>query len=409
MIYDYCIIGGGIAGLYCALKLIEKNSVLLCEKYSTLGGRVSTFYKNFYKGSIQYEEGAGRISSKHTLVINLIKKYNLTLIPISPELHYKQNGSTPITENLFEPALNIFFEPLHNLPESVLQKNTIRELLEEIHGKEKTDAYLNRFPYRAEVDVLRADVGLEVFRNEMGSHEGYYVVKEGLSALIKGMKEEFIHLGGKVANEYECINITKKQDTFVSEFLSGKNKKLIHINSEKVICALPSEALKKIPCFKNYQSLKYVKMEPLLRIYAEYPRPWFSGVGRIVTDTPIRYFLPMSGNLAMVSYTDSRDTEIYHKIIKSSSENALGSVIQKQLKELFPTIEIPNYRFFKTHYWKYGATYWLPGEYDVKKESLNSIKPFKSDLYVVGESFSLKQAWMEGSLEQCEVFFKTYM
>lgn len=405
MIYDYCIIGGGIAGLYCALKLIKNNSVLLCEKYSTLGGRVSTFHK----GKIQYEEGAGRISNKHVLVLDLIKKYNLTLIPISPELHFKQNGSTAITENLFEPALNAFFEPLHNLSKSVLQKNTLRELLEEIHGKEKTDAYLNRFPYRAEVDVLRADVGLEVFRNEMGSHEGYYVVKEGLSALIKCMKDEFIKKGGKVANEYECININNKEDNFVTEFLSGKNKKLIHIHSEKVICALPSEALKKLNCFKNYQSLKYVKMEPLLRIYAEYPTSWFSKIGRIVTEEPIRYFLPMNGSLAMVSYTDSRDTEMYHNIIKSSSENTLGLVIQKHLRELFPTIEIPNYRFFKTHYWKYGATYWLPGEYDVKKESLKSIKPFTSDLFVVGESFSLKQAWMEGSLEQCEVFFKTYI
>ena len=405
MIYDFCIIGGGIAGLYCALKLIKNKSVLLCEKYSTLGGRVSTFHK----GKIQYEEGAGRISNKHTLVLDLIKKYNLTLIPISPDLHYKQNGSTPITENLFEPALNAFLEPLHNLSKNVLQNNTLRELLEKIHGKAKTDDYLNRFPYRAEVDVLRADVGLEVFRNEMGSHEGYYIVKEGLSALIKCMKDEFIHLGGKVANEYECINIHNKENNFVSEFLSGKNKKLIHINSEKVICALPSESLKKLPCFKSYQSLKYVKMEPLLRIYAEYPTPWFSEEGRIVTERPIRYFLPMNGNLAMVSYTDSRDTKLYHKILKSSNENTLGLIIQKQLKELFPTISIPNYRFFKSHYWKYGATYWIPGDYDVKKESLKSIKPFKSHLYVVGESFSLKQAWMEGSLEQCELFFKTYM
>ena len=77
MIYDYCIIGGGIAGLYCAQKLIENNSVLLCEKYSTLGGRVSTYYNK--KESIQYEEGAGRISNKHTLVLDLVKKYDLRI------------------------------------------------------------------------------------------------------------------------------------------------------------------------------------------------------------------------------------------------------------------------------------------------------------------------------------------
>jgi hypothetical protein len=146
-------------------------------------------------------------------------------------------------------------------------------------------------------------------------------------------------------------------------------------------------------------------MEPLLRIYANYPTNWFKGLGRIVTDTHIRYFLPMANNLAMVSYTDSYDTDYYHSI---QDETVLGDIIQKDLKELFPEISIPNYTFFKTHYWKNGATYWLPNIYDVKKESSNSIKPFHCDLYIVGESFSLKQAWIEGALEQCEKFFDNY-
>ena len=148
-------------------------------------------------------------------------------------------------------------------------------------------------------------------------------------------------------------------------------------------------------------------MEPLLRIYASYPTNWFKGLGRIVTDTHIRYFLPISDRLAMVSYTDSSDAKYWHKTLKQS-EKILCDKIQKQLKELFPNSSIPNPLFFKAHYWKTGATYWLPGNYDVKKESLKSIHPFDKDIFIVGESFSLKQAWMEGALEQCEKFFQTY-
>ena len=91
MLYDYCIIGGGIAGLYCAIELLKKHknlSVLLCEKYANLGGKVSTYYG---KG-IQYEEGAGRISEKHKLVLELVKRYKLTLYPIKSELHYKKDS-----------------------------------------------------------------------------------------------------------------------------------------------------------------------------------------------------------------------------------------------------------------------------------------------------------------------------
>lgn len=408
MFYDYCIIGGGIAGLYCAINLVKKHNVILCEKYKDVGGRVSTHYEK----TVQYEQGAGRISKDHTLLLELIKRYKLTLVPISSEIHYKKDGTSEITENYFEPTLELFLTPLKNLSKETLQNNTIRTLLRKIHGKSSADSYLNRFPYRAEVDVLRADVALEVFSNEMKSHEGYYVLGEGLSELIKHMKEEFLNAGGKIANHYECIDIKEENNSFISKFLSGgfkTERKEVSIHSEKVVCALHSEALKKIPYFKDFSLLQKVKMEPLLRTYAIYPTNWFKNLGRIVTDLRIRYFLPVSDKCAMISYTDSSDTEEYNSILKDSGENALGKVIQDDLKVLFPEIDIPNYKAFHAYYWKNGATYWLPGDYDAKKESKQSIKPFDCNLFIVGELFSMKQAWMEGALEQSELFLKQYI
>jgi len=178
----------------------------------------------------------------------------------------------------------------------------------------------------------------------------------------------------------------------------------VKIHSKKLICAIPSESLKKIPYFKNLEVLKHVKMEPLLRTYAAYKTPWFKGLGRIVTDTPIRYFLPINDNIAMVSYTDSKDAEYYKKIDKKR----LGEVIQTGLRELFPDRKIPDYSYFKDHYWSYGATYWLPGNYSVSEESKKSIKPFDEDLFIIGESFSMKQAWMEGALEQTKKYLDKY-
>jgi len=39
MLYDYIIIGGGLAGTYCAYKLSFKYKILLIEKENKLGGR----------------------------------------------------------------------------------------------------------------------------------------------------------------------------------------------------------------------------------------------------------------------------------------------------------------------------------------------------------------------------------
>jgi hypothetical protein len=285
-------------------------------------------------------------------------------------------------------------------------------LLIKIHTKEKTEEYLNRFPYRAEVEVLRADLGLNTFQHEMGSHEGYFVSKHGLSTLIDAMKRDFLNKGGKILYNYECKNI-EASDPIKIEFLIGSRKekeerKIKELIGSKVICCVESEALKHIDFFKNMKVLDYLRMEPLLRTYAIYDTPWFSQYPRIVSESPIRYFLPINytNGIAMVSYTDSRDTDNFHTILTKYGEESLGNHIHNELTKLFGPI--PHHTFFKSHYWKNGATYWIPGNYDVEEESHKSLKPFDCHVYVVGESFSLKQAWMEGSLEQCKKLFTTY-
>lgn len=409
--YDFIIIGGGISGFYCGLELIKhKKNVLICEKYKNLGGRIDTFHENSYK----WESGAGRISEKHSLLLNLMKHYKEPLHKISAALNYKKDGNSCIEPNLFEPNIKVFFEPLEKLDSKILSNSTLKDLCIQIHGKEKTEEFFDRFPYRAETEILRADLGLKSFKKEMGSHEGYYVAVNGLHSLIEKMEKDFISKGGKVLTNYECFNISDKKEYIETNFYIGPRSVRIRptqsLQSKKVICAMTSETLKQILFFKNFKTLNYLKMEPLLRIYAVYDHCWFSQYNRIVTKTPIRYFLPINykegSATAMISYTDSRDTNKFHSILKKFGEESLGRHIQNLLKELFGPI--PEYKFFKAHYWKYGATYWLPGNYNPHEESKKSLKPFESEVYVVGESFSLKQAWIEGALEQCKKLFDTY-
>jgi monoamine oxidase len=411
--YDCIIIGGGIAGFYCGLELIKhKKNIIICEKYKNVGGRIDTFHENGYT----WESGAGRISKYHTMLLDLMKHYKEPLHPISPQLSYKRDGISCIEPNLFETTLDVFFEPLCNLDSKILGNSTLKELCIQIHGKDKTEEYFDRFPYRAELEILRADLALETFKKngEMSSNEGYFVAKNGLHSLIEKMKQDFLKRGGTILTNYECINIKDKKEYIETQYYSGsrklKKRQIQTLVSKKVICAMTSEALKQIPFFEDYTVLKHLRMEPLLRTYAVYDKCWFSQYNRIVTKSPIRYFLPINYNdgnaTAMISYTDSRDTNNFHKILNKYGEESLGRHIQNLLKELFGNI--PNYKFFKSHYWKYGATYWLPGNYNPIEESKKSLKPYDSEVYVVGESFSLKQAWIEGSLEQSKKLFHTY-
>ena len=60
--YDTIIVGAGIVGLYCALRLSQYQKVLIIDKNSYLGGRISTFNEKIDGKPVIYEEGAGRIA-----------------------------------------------------------------------------------------------------------------------------------------------------------------------------------------------------------------------------------------------------------------------------------------------------------------------------------------------------------
>ena len=106
----------------------------------------------------------------------------------------------------------------------------------------------------------------------------------------------------------------------------------------------------------------------------------------------------------MISYTDGKDTEMWMNLAKGSepSEETLAFLLTNECRKLFPKKHIPYPTFLKSHPWESGCTYWLPGLYNPQEASKESLTPFGSVLpsvHICGESFSLRQAWMEGALE----------
>ena len=79
MVYDVCIVGGGISGLYTAYLLCKQNinNIIIIEKEPILGGRIQTIHTKVRGRDILYEAGAGIVCSTHTLLMKLLKELDL--------------------------------------------------------------------------------------------------------------------------------------------------------------------------------------------------------------------------------------------------------------------------------------------------------------------------------------------
>ena len=392
------IVGAGIAGLYIADKLVSAgvHDITIIEKESHLGGRIITSKKH------HVEIGAERIHSTHAKVLALIKRFGLVTIPIGGASLFRPLGSTKARANSFETAFPAIADLLSRLPYTELASQTIRQLLTRILGPRQTEALLIEFPYRAEVDSMRADLGLKAFHDGIGSPEGYCVVKGGLSSLINAMIARLKKAGVTILQNTEVVDVTA----------TGVRTKTGFLEADRIILAIPAWNLKAIPCLKDDATLKLLGASGLTRIYATYPTTaWFGpNPKKLVTDSPLRYIIPISKDTLMISYTDGADTATY----KGMTGPTLQRAIQRDLKALFSEVanEIPEPTWIQAYEWSEGTTYWKPGTYDPAQQGKAMLQPKPSEqpnLFICGESFSEKQAWIEGALEHADLLWTTHL
>lgn len=420
---DYLIVGAGLAGLSCALKLSKrypKAKIVIAELYNYTGGRVVTYHPPQMRG-LAWENGAGRIPSAHKRIHSLLHNYGIPTLPLSKTQEWRPSGParSEAQQDPWPVLASTIYKALQALPVKVLATHTIHELLVSLFGSSKANELELYFPYRSELKTLRADLALRtLITGSLSSEESYTVAAKGLSTLIQAIKKDLEQRGVKFLYGYRLVALSPEYQVPIGLKFEvkgegpGYRSKVLTAN--KAILALHANALRAVNPFQNYPILKHLKMDPLLRIYGIYPtnhgKSWFSGLPRTVTDSPIRYFIPVNPakGVAMVSYTEREDAKHWMSI---ENEFDVKKSIQKELQHLFPEVSIPNPLFFKQHPWTDGCSYWTPGLYSPEEESKKILRPFPTrwpTLYICGESFSLCQTWMEGALEHAEILCKTY-
>jgi len=379
MSYDIAIIGGGIAGLYCALKLSPTLKIILFESNDYFGGRIKT------NDSPHFEIGAGRFNEHHVLFSGLLKEYKLTLIPLSSKMEYidKIEGPVAHAEEYYEYLLKkITSHNSEKMREITFYQHCINEL-----GKEAADHIINIHGYIGDMKYINAYDGIMMHKKNKGK---YFVAKEGFSELCRRMLHDMKIT--KLLNH--TVSVVKRE---------GEMFRVDNVLAKQVIFAVPPKYLT-FPILKPlYPLFEAVESFPLLRIYAKYPEAWLKNV--IVTDAVSRRMIPIHDGLIMIAYADGEHIKPFLNNGKLKKNSEIKKIISEELNHLFP-INIPPPTYFKAFLWDIGYHSWKANYH-----SHNIIKKLfgLQGIYICGEAFSLNQGWVEGALTSAEHVVKSIL
>jgi len=414
MNYDYAIIGGGIGGLYCVEKLVQKykntKRILLLDERPYLGGRLITHKRP------NYEIGGARFNNNHKLLLKLINKYNLKKIKLSPivDYIYKSNKEIIYYKNAnetFEIIMKNIINESKKYKKEELMKITLKKFIDNIsETTQLSEKLIHIFGYNSEIVKMNAYDSLRSFDTDF-TNNNFYVLEEGFSKLCDSM---VIRNNDKVDYKlnHKAIAIKKGDNIFEIMCSNEKTNTNYSFNATKLIIAVKSEQLRQFSLLKPvFSYLKCLYNAPLLRIYAKYPinkktkKAWFCDLPRLTTNSFLRHIIPIdpTSGLIMISYTDGIDTNIYmedktKQLLKN--DETIKAMIQNELKVILPNYNIPQPTYFKTHLWHVGAHHWKPN--CDSEQIYNYVKNPMENVYIIGEAFSQKQAWAEGALETVE-------
>jgi monoamine oxidase len=398
----HIIIGAGITGLYLAYKLItikniNPDDIVIYEKNNRIGGRIYT-YSN--KG-FNYSVGAGRLGKKHKYVMKLIKDFNLLeqIIDIGKDKGYYINGKM-MTEKELLAYYKSSYSSLDKLWDYVINKKIkVNKHDYNLHN------YFSLFLPTNEVEVLNKSLGYIGEIYDMNAHNAILTLRKDFDV----QNNEFFFLKEGIQKLCDVLYEYLKSHNVKIEF----NTSLIDINDTNKTCTINNKKHKytklyltvtrgdylNIPYFKKYENvLNSVNDGKLLRIYAQFKDVWFKDMPKTLTDNKLQFIIPIDYNsgLIQISYSDSYNADFWNTF---KDDKSVKNHIKKLLDEMFPDKKIKEPDWITMHYWSSGDHMWKVGINSKKIQNTIDSLFTKKDIYILGETYCDRQAWVEGAIE----------
>lgn len=393
---DIVIIGGGIAGLYCAYKIKKMDpskKILLLEASDRLGGRAGNV--NFHGEPVAIGAGIGR-KNKDKLLLSILKELNVPFHEFMASSQY----TSSIEPTCKVKEMFLYLKREYNAPND--NDKTFKQ-----YAKPK----LEQKYYKGAYKEFTTCAGYTDYENECAHDTLYHYGFDDNYSSWPGFGFSWNQLIDKLASKIGGNNIHKScyvksiKPVSENEYSVICNNKQI-FECKKIIIATEINGIQKL--LPEYRIYNQVKSQPFLRIYGKFSKE----SARIMEDKcghttivpgPIHKIIPMNTEkgIYMIAYTDNNGAKILDKYIKNRA------VLCRYLED---ALEIPNNTLvlddMVDFYWDVGTHYYSPmkpkGAFKNRNEFCKHLQRPKNDILVVGEAVSMKQGWVEGAFESVD-------
>jgi len=413
-IYDIIIIGGGIAGLYSALKILEhkpNTSLLILEKNtkSNIGGRLGNY--KFYGTNIVKGAGIGR-KNKDVLLQSLLKKLDIKTneFEVNKQYSHNMNNDTVNIKKTLKQLRNFYNIYKNNQFKKKYLETTFKKFATKVLGKDTYKRFLISTGYR---DFEKSDIYETLYKYGLDDTDSGWT----------GLSIPWTELIQKISNKVGFDKIKFNQDiTSIKRVVNKLNKQTKKTKyvikskmgntffSKKIIVASTINTVKKL--FIKNPIYNDIKGQTFLRVYGKFSNKSIDIMCKNVrvsttVKTRIQKIIPINAEkgVYMISYCDNKNAIYYKNHLKNNDKTRIFWVNEIQ-KALGLKIEDNKLKLIsiKAFYWKIGTHYYKPLNpiYKTRNNFINMAQHPLKNILVVGEMISRKQGWTEGALETVE-------
>lgn len=384
---DIIIIGGGIAGLYSAYKIlkIKPHVKLLIIEKDKIGGRIGT--EMFQGVRVMTGAGIGR-KNKDRLLNNLLKELDIHVTTFISSRKYKLHCHV---KKIFTLLKKRFAE---TRPNKTFKQFALPLLGNEMYKNfvacagysdyENEDAYETFYNYGFE-DNFSDFTGVSIPWNLL------------IEALVK-----------KIGRRFCFANVTKIKASDNFTIYTNKGNYMC----DKIILATTIESVQKLLPLPIYRQ---IHGQSFLRVYGKFTKASTEIMNRYVdgytiVPGPLKKIIPMNKEkgVFMIAYSDNEDADLLKKYSKNTPKNR--EYFCKLIERALGISEKLDLIAMKEFYWKIGTHYYEPLRgFDNRKEFIKRAQHPFPGILVVGELISTNQGWVEGALESTEVVNKKWV